>query len=148
MRVVHALVNLVAVAVLVGVPLLYLYLCRGTVTCAGQIPASLLIALGVVPVICFVFSAAVALLNWNYRLSRRLVMPAALLSAVATYVAGAAAALGYEMLVRPVLDDAVPAIVACTLVVGAWVPLTALWNTVLLLRALTSEPPIRSATAP
>jgi hypothetical protein len=79
-------------------------------------------------VVCFLVSAAVAVLNWNHRLSRRLVLLAALLGAVATYVAGAATALGFEMLVRPVLNDAVPAILAGALVMGAWVPLTALWT--------------------
>ncbi len=140
MRAAHALVNLVATAVLIGVPSLYFYLCRGTVTCVERLPASLLVAFGAVPVTCFLFSAAAAVLNWNRRLSRRLVLPAALLAAVATYVAGAVAVLGYEMLVRPISDDAVPVIIlGGSLVLGAWVPLTALWNAVLLSRALTDS---------
>lgn len=131
------MVNLIALAVLVGLPALYLSLCHGTVTCTGRIPGSLLVAFGVVPALCYVISAAISVACWGRSISSRVVLLGALLSAVAAYVACAVVVLGFEVLVRPVLGDAVPVLLVASIVVCVWVPLTAVWNMVILLRTLT-----------
>lgn len=135
MRVLHAIANLISLALLVGVPALYLSLCRGMVTCVEQVPLSLQLVFGAVPAACFLVAAVISQLNWRHRLSQRVVVPAAFFGAVAAYASVAVAVLAYERLFRPSLEDAVPAIVAAMTIVLLWLPVTALWNAALLSRA-------------
>ena len=141
MRILHALMNLIALGVLAGVPALYLYLCRGAVTCAEQAPVTLVVAFGAIPVFSYLAAALVSLLNWKRSLSRRVVLAAALLGAVATYTAVAAALLMFERVMRPSSEDGVPILLAAGSLLLLWVPLTALWNAGLLVRAVNASSP-------
>ena len=137
MRTLHAIANLIALVVLVGIPLVLLFACGGSLYCAEQMPPVVLLIFGAVPAACFLLAALASVLSWSGRLSYRYLLPAALMAAIASFAMWALAALAYVRVLYPPLENTPYIFAALANIVVLWVPFTSLWNAILLARALS-----------